>query len=64
MEKESERICLKCQKGQIENEKHFVAYCEAYDDIRYIMIMKIFEKSSGKYDFQNLSSEELWGELT
>ena len=60
VEKESERICLKCQKGQIENEKHFIAYCETYDDMRQNMIMKVLEKSNGKYDFQNLSSEELW----
>ena len=62
-EKECERVCQICKNGEVENEKHFVLHCTAYDDLRSEMLATIRFGTSGKYHLSLLSLDERWSVL-
>ena len=45
-EKTEERLCKVCQRGQIENELHFVFNCVMYNDFRNDLLSAITQKDS------------------
>ena len=62
-EKKDERFCMVCMSGEIEDEKHFVLDCEAYQHARQILFNQIQQASNGKLDLQNHSREAQWNTL-
>ena len=55
-----ERICLQCVSGQLENESHFLAECEAYQRPREILFTRIREISNNLWKPERYSKERNW----
>jgi hypothetical protein len=36
-----DRLCVYCNSGRVENEKHFLMECNLYDDLRYNLFFEI-----------------------
>ena len=51
-EKEQERICVLCNKCEIENEKHFLLECDMYNEERQLLFQQVNECIQ---DFDNLN---------
>ena len=49
-EKEEERVCILCERKEVESEVHFVVSCEKYTDLRFSLYKKVFEISKGLLD--------------
>jgi hypothetical protein len=62
-EKKEDRLCMVCMSGKIEDEKHFVVECEAYQQAREILFSQLQEASSGRVNLQNHSQEDQWNIL-
>jgi hypothetical protein len=57
VEKLEERICLQCESGDIEDEKHFILHCQKFKDLREEMFGKI------STTLNNLGVEQQWKTL-
>lgn len=55
-----ERICRACLSGEIEDEKHFVLHCKAYNELRDQMIHSISIKTYNKVNLKTYSKDNLW----
>jgi hypothetical protein len=51
------RVCRVCLSGEVEDERHFIFDCKAYDNLRKSMISNL---SSLHIDLSRLGSEEKW----
>ena len=60
MELENERVCMCCMNRQIENEKHFLLDCEAYNDIRKELFSNITLQTEGKWKLGKLIPMMQW----
>jgi hypothetical protein len=49
---EYERVCTICMTGQIENEKHFMLDCVAYENLREILFNNIRRDTEGKWQLE------------
>ena len=38
---EQERICIFCESGEVENERHFLCRCEAWKDEREVVMRRV-----------------------
>ena len=59
-ELERERICMTCMDGEIEDEKHFILGCHAYDQLRESLLWDIAVVSEGKWQIKKLEPEWQW----
>ena len=50
---EEGRICLLCKLSEVENEVHFLFYCDLYDDLRVIFMQKILDINPNFFDLQD-----------
>ena len=50
-----ERTCLICKRNCIEDERHFLMYCQEYDDIRHELHSHIYNNDTF---FANLSDDD------
>ena len=57
-EKEEERLCLVCNKNKIENEVHFVAECEKYEDFRQYLISETLRISNGLVNLSEMENRK------
>src|SRR5689334_8213862 len=55
-EQVTQRICRVCMSGEIEDEKHFMIDCYAYEDLRSLMFERMFENEIER----ELSREKKW----
>jgi hypothetical protein len=46
-EAEKDRICLACMSGRVEDEKHFLLFCSAYEQLRQKMHQSIYDDTLG-----------------
>lgn len=56
-EKEEERLCLLCEKGEVENELHFVTSCSKYADLRRALYSNIFRASKGRVNLDKFQDK-------
>jgi hypothetical protein len=61
-EPETERLCMACMNGDIEDERHFLVACSAYDQLRKNLFHEIAVASSGTWRMESMSPEAkfLW----
>ncbi len=55
-----ERVCRACLSGEIEDEKHFVLQCKAYNELRNQMIDSIRIKTYNKVNLYTYPKDKLW----
>ena len=66
IEKEHERLCLQCNNGEVEDEKHFLLRCSRFQDLRIGLFESIRLKTgvdlgtkSQEIQWQNLMTREI-----
>ena len=59
-EKVEERLCVYCSARLVEDEKHFVLHCHAYQDLREEMFKSISEATHQKVTFVPNATDEHW----
>jgi hypothetical protein len=47
-EAKGDRLCMTCMEGAVEDEKHFLLHCKAYEALREKMLQDILDASSEK----------------
>ena len=57
-EKVQDRICLVCGSGQVEDEKHFLLDCVAYNDLRLVLNARIAAETQMQIGM--MEGEEHW----
>ena len=62
-EKVDERVCVYCPARIVEDEKHFVLHCQAYQDLREEMFKSISNATYQKVTFVPNAFEEHWKTL-
>ena len=62
-EKVDERVCVYCPARLVEDEKHFVLHCQAYQDLREEMFRAISDATYQKVTFVPNAFEEHWKTL-
>ena len=55
----SERICLYCTQGRIEDEQHFITECNLYQSIRETMYLNL-TKTCSNFENMNNVSKFIW----
>ena len=51
---------MTCMSGEIEDEKHFMLVCNAYDQLRKSLFLDISIVTAGKWQLEKLSPELQW----
>lgn len=57
-EQEAKRVCIVCGTGKIENEKHFLLDCYAYERCRRIMFNRILQETG--FDLASMKEDPDW----
>ncbi len=47
-------------REEVEDEKHFMLHCRAYDTLRQKMFKDIYAASQGKYSLEQANTEVQW----
>jgi len=59
-EEAKERICMACMSGEVEDEKHFMLHCCAYESIRNKMYQTTSQHSQGTWNVGLSNAEAQW----
>ena len=59
-ERLEDRVCLVCGSGKVEDERHFVLECVAYEELREKLFDEIYVLTEGQYNMGLMIDDQEW----
>ena len=59
-ERLEDRVCLVCGSGKVEDERHFVLECAAYEELREKLFDEIYVLTEGQYNMGLMIDDQEW----